>query len=72
MNYLEMGKRRGWFKSLCIIAMCLTELSGSVNILCYKFELVCGSYIDLNIISISQGSFSAILVDHSLDNPTDV
>ena len=33
-NHLGMEKQYGWFKSLCIIAMCFTELSGNVNSLC--------------------------------------
>jgi len=31
MNYLEMGKQHGWFKSLCVIVMSFTELSESFN-----------------------------------------
>ena len=33
MSSLKMGMKRGWFESICIVAMCFTELSGSVNIL---------------------------------------
>ena len=62
-----MGKRHGWFESLCIIAMCFTEVSGSVNILCLNL------FVDhISISLLSQGSVSTILVDHSLDNSTDV
>jgi len=68
MNYLDMEKQYGWFKSLCIIAMCFTELSGSVNSLCLNL------FVGLTSISkfFLQDSVPAILVDHSLKKPTDV
>ena len=69
MNCLEMEKQYGWFKSLCIIAMYFTDLSGDVNSLCL---IICWSYINFKIIFILQGSISAILVDLPLNNRTDV
>ena len=39
MNCLEMEKQYGWLKSLFIIAMCFTDLSGGVNSLCLNLSV---------------------------------
>ena len=66
-----MEKQYGWFKSLSIIAMCFTELSGKVNSLCLNLSVGRISISRLFSYCI-EGSISVILVDLSLNNRADV